>query len=76
MATPKAPVTVHFRITMIRGVLRGIKINEQELSFTSRRSALEWVRGVRANIARGELDYTLDSFTITGTRLVLPGASA
>lgn len=53
---------------MIRGVLRGIEIDEQELSFTSRRSAIEWVRGVRANIARGELDYTLDSFTITGGR--------
>ena len=76
MATPKALVTINFTITKTRGPLRGITIRDQTVSFPSRRLALEWVRGVRANIARGELDYTLDSFTITGTRLVLPGAAA
>ena len=68
MATPKALVTVNFTITKTRGPLRGITIRDQTVSFPSRRSALEWVRGVRANIARGELDYTIDSFTITGGR--------
>lgn len=59
-------MTVNFTITKTRGPLRGITIRDQTVSFPSRRLALEWVRGVRENIKRGELNYTLDEYTITG----------
>ena len=52
--------TIRYTITKTRGVLAGMTIRDQTLTFPSKVSANEWVRGVRANVRNGSLDYTLD----------------
>jgi len=53
-------VTLKFEKQFTRGTLAGITINES-LQFLSRKRALEWLRGVRANHKRSELDYKIVS---------------
>lgn len=50
--------TAHFSKTFTRGALAGMTV-EDSLGFVSRKSAKAWEAGVRANSARGVLDYTL-----------------
>lgn len=52
--------TARYTITFTRGILAGITVRDQTLKFPSKASANDWVRGVRANVRNGSLDYTLD----------------
>jgi len=52
--------TIRYTITKTRGVLAGMTIRDQTLTFPSKASANDWVRGVRTNVRNGSLDYTLD----------------
>jgi len=52
--------TARYTITFTRGILAGITIRDQTLTFPSKSSANDWVRGVRANVRNGSLNYTLD----------------
>lgn len=63
MTTPL--ITVTYTIKMTRGVLAGMTIPNRTVRYPTPEGAAEWLRVVTAKGLAGELDYTIESSTLS-----------